>query len=270
MLTTGQAAKLCCVTPDTILKWIRRGRVKAVRTAGGHFRIERRNLEPLIQGPSQAEASVRQLPECYAPGLRCWEYLSDEGALREDCRECVVYRVQAARCFLMAELGSKVGHARRFCESSCGDCVYYRRMKGFPTNVLVIAADEGLSERLAAEEDESVAPRFARNGYDASAIIQDFHPAFVVVDEGVLAAGESGLLESLEADARLPGLRVILAVRRSRAGRRSDSLKSKLIVSVVEKPLTLRQIADVISSFPVETLAPGDSNLQGAIGKEEP
>jgi len=35
MVSTGQAAKLCSVTPDTILKWIKNNKIEAVQTAGG-------------------------------------------------------------------------------------------------------------------------------------------------------------------------------------------------------------------------------------------
>ena len=45
--STGQAAKLCAVTPDTVLKWIKRGRLRARRTPGGHYRISREDLDEL-------------------------------------------------------------------------------------------------------------------------------------------------------------------------------------------------------------------------------
>ena len=47
--TTGQAARLCSVTPDTVLKWIKAGRIEAQRTAGGHYRISPQELERLDQ-----------------------------------------------------------------------------------------------------------------------------------------------------------------------------------------------------------------------------
>jgi excisionase family DNA binding protein len=34
-LTTGGVARLCAVKPDTVQKWIHRGRLFAQRTAGG-------------------------------------------------------------------------------------------------------------------------------------------------------------------------------------------------------------------------------------------
>jgi len=168
----------------------------------------------------------------------------------------------------MADLGSEIGHARRFCQSSCQDCVYYRRVNGLATNVLLITADEGLGERLGAEENDSITLRLARNGYEASAIIHDFRPAFAVIDEAVLDAGEAALLDSLGSDPRVAGLRIILAVPRG-MGRKPDRPRNKLIGGVIEAPFTLRQIADVIDAFPVDSLSPGDDHLQGATRKEE-
>ena len=56
VLTTGQAAKLCAVSTDTVLKWIRKGRLKAFRTAGGHCRINRPDLQEWMA------SDVPQLP----------------------------------------------------------------------------------------------------------------------------------------------------------------------------------------------------------------
>ena len=105
LLSTGQAAKLCSVTPDTVLKWIKRGRLEAVRTAGGHYRIDVMELDPFMVPPTRDEAQVPAVtaavePAETSPNTRCWEYLSTEGKVRDDCRQCVVYRVRATRCFL--------------------------------------------------------------------------------------------------------------------------------------------------------------------------
>ena len=43
-LTTGQAAELCSVTPDTVLKWIRSGRLAAARTWRYDRYLENHNL----------------------------------------------------------------------------------------------------------------------------------------------------------------------------------------------------------------------------------
>ena len=71
-------------------------------------------------------------------------------------------------------------------------------------------------------ESEQVAQRFAHGPYEASALSHDFRPAFVAIDVDLLFDGEASLMDSLAADARIPGLRVILDqgddARRPRCG----------------------------------------------------
>lgn len=38
-LTTGQAARYCHVSQTTILNWIKKGKIEAYSTPGGHYRI---------------------------------------------------------------------------------------------------------------------------------------------------------------------------------------------------------------------------------------
>jgi excisionase family DNA binding protein len=247
LLTTGQAAKLCSVTPDTVLKWIKKGRISARRTAGGHYRIERRVIEPLMVSPHPAACPSWELAESDPEGLHCWEYLSDRGTVRDECRQCVVYRVRAARCFLMAGLEVDVGHAREFCQASCDECVYYRWVNGLLTNVLIITPDGDVADRLAAEDSSNLTLRFAQNGYEASAIVQTFQAAFVVVDQDALQGAGTALLSSLCQDVRLPGVKVILGVAPGEAdGRRDDALTGG-VWSVIEKPFSLRRIAAAIA-----------------------
>jgi excisionase family DNA binding protein len=247
LLTTGQAAKLCSVTADTVLKWIKRGRITARRTAGGHYRIERREIEPLIVSPHPAECPSLEMAEGDPQGLHCWEYLSDRGTVRDQCRQCVVYRVRAARCFLMAGLEADVGHAREFCQGTCEECVYYRWVNGLLTNVLIITPDDDLTDRLVTEDSNNVTLRFARNGYEASAIVQSFQAAFVVVDQDVLRGAGAVLLSSLCRDARLPGVKIILAVAPGEGNARGDDAPREGVWAVLEKPISLRRIGAAIA-----------------------
>lgn len=260
ILTTGQAAKLCDVTADTILKWIRKGQLQGARTAGGHFRINLRDLEPHIPPGRLDTSSTATLP-CSPQKMRCWEYLSDNGVIRESCKKCVVYRVGAAGCFLMARMEAEIGHSKRFCENTCQDCIYYRRVNGLATNLLVITSDEHLVEQLVVAKDDSIEIRFAANGYDASAAIQSFRPAFAVVDQELLATTEGGLLDSLADDPRVPGLKIILVYPPGQKDRTREPPEKRPIVGVIEKPLRLAAITNVISSFPVDSLPPEECNL---------
>jgi excisionase family DNA binding protein len=265
-MTTGQAAALCSVTPDTILKWIKKGRLHGTRTAGGHYRIDSRALERFIGGlgdddPGQMATELRGR----AGGkLRCWEYLSDRGEVRDECRECVVYRVRADRCFLMADLDHDVGHVRQFCQTSCEDCAYYRHVKGLAPRVLVITTDDELIDRLSDEQDNSIALRVARNGYEASAVIPDFRPSFAVIDAECMAGGSTELLDALAGDPRVPGLRVIVAAPPGKSARRRRWMTNDLIISVLEKPFGSRQVAEVVSSVLTALPAPEESGQNNA------
>ena len=251
-LTTGQAAKLCSVTPDTVLKWIKKGSLEAVRTAGGHYRIRREDLGTLLTDRHRSAREQHQPLDEVPQHLRCWEYFSRGGVIRDECQACVVYRARAAWCFQMATLGPEVGYSGRFCQTSCEDCVYFRRMSGRPTNVLVVTSDHDLVHRLSEADHEGIALRFARNAYEASAVVQGFVPAFAVVDQDALRGGEDGLLESLAYDPRLPGLKIIVAVARGKARASLDAM-SHIVACVIEKPFGASEIAGVIGGFPVES-----------------
>jgi excisionase family DNA binding protein len=251
-LTTGQAAKLCSVTPDTILKWIKKGRLAATRTAGGHYRIERSDLEPYIPRRRARPEVAGRAPAVEDQVPHCWELFTDNGSVREDCEQCVVYKVGAERCFVMAELDVEIGHSRLLCQSSCDDCAYYRWVQGMATNVLVITRDDHLIHGLSVQEHERVAMRFAHGGYEASAIIHDFRPAFVAIDVDLLFNGEAGLMDSLLSDARLPGLRVILVVPAGMVPTEYGKLQRDLVVGVLERPFSAADIAAIIASHDVD------------------
>lgn len=252
-LTTGQAAKLCSVTPDTILKWIKKGRLSGTRTAGGHYRIERRDLEPYIPRPQDDHEAERREPASAEQVPHCWELFTHSGSVRDDCLQCVVYKVGAERCFVMAGLDVEIGHSRHFCQSSCDECAYYRWVQGLATNVLLITPDDELINALSVQEHEHVALRFAHGGYEASALIHDFRPAFVAIDVDLLFDGEAGLLESLLRDARIPGLRVILVVPAAMQLEDYGPLLRDVVVGVLARPFVAADIAAVISNHELDS-----------------
>src|SRR3990172_4938117 len=47
-LTTGEAARHCLVTPDTIANWIASGHLPAQRTRGGQYRIRVEDLRAFM------------------------------------------------------------------------------------------------------------------------------------------------------------------------------------------------------------------------------
>jgi len=250
-LTTGQAASQCSVKPDTVLKWIKRGRLRAERTPGGHYRIRSEDLEPLTLRPEdkfEAPAPNR-LP---APSLRCWEHLACGGDPSEECRECIVFRSRAAWCFQMVEVARETGRALIQCQESCDACTCFRRVMGMATAILIVTSDRSLSASLRAEDSDDLRVRVAANGYEASMVIQEFRPAFVVIDREVLRSGDAQFLDRLMEDPRIPRVRVILAAEPGQATRVRATFQRSIVVGVIEKPFAIQDIASVVGAFPVE------------------
>jgi len=247
MLTTGQAARLCAVKPDTVLKWIKKGRLRAVRTAGGHFRVDQTDVALLV---SQDRGRDRQWEErsalCSRP-MRCWEYMNHGPG--DECRDCVVRQVRANWCWKLVNLVRGTGHAKRFCTGLCQECPYYRRVHGLLTNVLVITRDEALIQELARRANHSIDFRFARRGYDASAIISVFRPAFVVFDQAVLENLGMTLIEELASDPRTAGARLLVAVRK---GAMAFRLHSSAVYATIEEPFHADEIVAIVNRIPVE------------------
>ncbi len=249
LLTTGKAARLCSVKPDTVLKWIKKGRLRASRTAGGHYRIDEQDLASLLSPDDTREQGCEERAALCSRPMRCWEYMSHGPG--NECQDCVVYQVRATWCFRMQRVVRGAGLGQRFCTGLCQDCPYYRRVHGLPSNVLVITCDENLIQDLARHESESIAFRFARQGYDASAVVQVFRPALVIFDQAVLETQGLDLLEALASDPRTAGARILVAVRKGSVGFR---VHSPAVFATVEQPFQAEEIAAIIDRIPVETL----------------
>ncbi len=258
LLTTGKAARLCSVKPDTVLKWIKKGRLRAVRTAGGHYRVEERDIARLLSQESAPASHSEEHPALCGRPMRCWEYLNRSPG--SECEECIVHQVRAGWCWRMAHVVRGSGHQRRFCSTMCQECPYYRRVHGLPTNVLVITWDEALIQELAKRQSEAVEFRFARRGYDASAIVAVFRPAFVICDQSVLESVGDALLEALVSDPRTAGARILVAVRKGAMGFRCASAA---VYATIEEPFNTDEIVALINRIPVELVGPEAAEMHG-------
>ncbi|SPE42563.1 hypothetical protein (dsrDN associated) [Candidatus Sulfopaludibacter sp. SbA3] len=250
LLTTGKAARMCSVKPDTVLKWIKKGALPATRTVGGHYRVEEQDLLLVLTQDDGCECRTEDTALCSRP-MRCWEYMSNSPG--SECQECVVYKTHAAWCFRLVGVVKGAGHAKRFCSGLCQECPYYRRVHGLPTNVLVVSQDESLIRDLAKRESDAVAFRFARRGYDASATISVFRPAFVVIDQAILEDLGMALLDALASDPRARGARILVAVRKGSMGMH---IHNRAVYAMIEEPFHADEIVALVNRIPVETLEP--------------
>ncbi|MFH1726508.1 MAG: hypothetical protein ABII00_18000 [Elusimicrobiota bacterium] len=114
----------------------------------------------------------------------------------------------------MAGLEQAAGHERRFCKTDCRDCAFYRSCQGLATTVLVVTNDKALIRALEKHADgEKLSLRFARSGYESSAVIDAFRPAVVLMDSALAEVREGDLADSIARDDRIPGVKVLIARR---------------------------------------------------------
>ncbi|MBI4677131.1 MAG: excisionase family DNA-binding protein [Elusimicrobia bacterium] len=212
ILSTGQAARLCSVTRDTVLKWIKLGKLKAVQTPGGHYRVRRASIRPYISTEPASQDPKRDSKTLSF----CWEYHSGGRDLERHCRECIVFKSQAQKCFLMAGLGAQAGHAGVHCKDNCYECEYFRFINAEPPNVLLVTEDEGLKRRLESQAGERLVLKAAGSGYEASAMVHDFRPDFIIVDDGLAGGKAFELCKHLTRDPRVAGAQIVLAVPKGR------------------------------------------------------
>ncbi|MBI5501305.1 MAG: excisionase family DNA-binding protein [Deltaproteobacteria bacterium] len=244
ILTTGEAARVCAVTPDTVLKWIRSGRLKAQRTVGGHHRIRRQDLDRAIGTEAQFESRAEEAGATVAPLRYCWEY-NGGGRLLEACRECAVYRMRAHRCYEVVQHARAVGHKKAFCRKTCADCEYYRLVHLQAANVLTITDNERLVRHL---QETATRARFnvefANCEYTCSAAVDRFRPDFVVIDCSLGRDVVRDMIEHLQVDPRIPGVRVILAVEPGEVVSGCD----KGVFARIEKPFSGDDLATCVSA----------------------
>lgn len=216
MISTGKAAKLCSVAPDTVLKWIKKKQLTAVKTVGGHYRVNKEDLRPymVIVPEKIVEEEFTLQPKI----TYCWEYHSEDGQINDNCRECMIFKTKAEKCFLMAGLGKNSGHAQNFCSNSCYECDYFRYINISPVNVLLVTENKKLEINLKKSVKDNFILKFSCCGYDTAMVVQDFHPDFIIIDETLINSNE--LCKHLIHDPRIHGSQIILATsEENRRGR---------------------------------------------------
>ena len=243
MVSTGAAARLCSVTPDTVLKWIKKDRIRAVKTPGGHYRIDKKQLKPYLGGQGQDDVpAVEPVPKAIS---YCWEYHADNGQIRDSCRECLVFQSKAEKCYLMAGLGEKGGHAQTFCQQGCHECDYLQFVNGEPANVLVVTDDAKLKGRLVADVDDKMVLKFTGCGYETASVIQDFRPDFIIIDESLPGSGSAEIRRHLIEDPRAHGSQIVLAS----ASRNARRQLPDGVCALIRMPFTVADLMACLRSL---------------------
>jgi excisionase family DNA binding protein len=74
LISTGDAARACGVSTQTIVNWIRQGRLKAATTGGGRFRVHVDSLVEFLK------SSGFEVPPALRPGPRLLYIVDDDPA----------------------------------------------------------------------------------------------------------------------------------------------------------------------------------------------
>ena len=140
LYSTFQAARILGVTPDTVLKWIKRGKIATSRTLGGHYRIPKEKIDELLS-EREIHSSTTGTPSSCKAFQFCWEFNSKESGAPDDCRNCLVYKTRAMRCYEMSPVPKEPANLKLFCEGECQNCAYFDYVRQQAPCVLVITDD---------------------------------------------------------------------------------------------------------------------------------
>lgn len=264
-LTTGQAAKLLMVTRDAVLKWIKQGKLQAVQTAGGHYRIPIDSLQPAALEEKKIKPNGEHPP--LDDSSYCWEYFASDGKTKSECRSCLVYKVQGAKCYEVGRFLKKIGFGATCCPTSCQECSFYREIVRLKFRVLVVTENKALKKSL---EEQAASSRLdiqiARWDYDCGFIVGSFRPEYVIVDCHNQEDMEkyACLCDHLVNDPRIPGVQLLLAVPEER--KHAPDLRED--ITVIGRPLSVDVIEDHIRKLDLRRTGENrDSEMSKTIQK---
>lgn len=126
--TTNDIAQMCNVTRQTVINWIKTGKLKANLTPGGHRRVLRDDLVAFFEQNGMEVSIIQDYEEKHRRKVPyCWEYFATGFASRgsrHECHRCPVNLSRAKRCYTLARLMRKVDN---FCHTDCDRCGFYQR-----------------------------------------------------------------------------------------------------------------------------------------------
>ncbi len=233
--TTTQAARLLSVSSDTVLKWVKAGKLASYRTPGGHHRIPAEAVTALLPGDDAAGTS----PPDGSDHLHCWDARAHDGGPDPACRDCPAYASRARRCHELRDDPVTFARLELDCDSDCPACEVYRLTRDRRPGVLMVSRSGAWMRRLAeAAAGADLELEVVDSAYACAAALERFRPDFVVLDAALGAARTREIRRHLVADPRLPLPRVVLASRRPRW----DETCARDLCGWIRKPFDLDRL----------------------------
>jgi len=236
--TTTEAANKLSVSADTVLKWVRAGKIESYRTPGGHARIPKESIQKLL--PSDAE-TINRSPKAKKGFVFCWEYLSE----KEDCQNCAAFMSRASRCYELLKIPHQKELLNLNCDSNCNECEYYKLTQNNELYVLLISANRDLIDSLETEAKVgAIVLKTVSTEYECAAAIDKFRPDYVIVDAALGISVTKELRQYLNNDKRFPLTRILICSRTAAENGYCDDD----LFGWIKKPFTLEQLAKLIEN----------------------
>jgi excisionase family DNA binding protein len=243
LISIREAAAICCVSRNTVMRWIQAGKLPAEKLPGNRYRVHRADLNRLMLA-----GGIKRI-EQVEPGFfqYCWEYNSKSGKVNIGCKKCVVYRTRSGRCYEIASQAGETGHARIFCKNSCEECDYYKKVKGLRPSVLAVTCDDKLKSSLRnAVEQAGLDFKSTDCEYKCLMLLDRFLPDFVIIDCSLGDERSRDFAEMLWADSRVPYVKIILIGEVDHLPNECD----KITFAFLERNFTLGQIEKLLILTP--------------------
>jgi excisionase family DNA binding protein len=240
--TTSQAARLLSVSPDTVLKWVKAGKLASYRTPGGHYRIPAQAVSSLLPEGDTRSSDVEHASE--EPGfVHCWEARADESGVLEACRECPSFTSRARRCYELRADPEAFAKLGLDCPADCADCNVYHLTRDRDRSVLVVSRHEGWTDKLNAQaRAHDLELEIATSEYHCGALLEVFRPDYIVIDRSFGASRTREICRHLREDSRLPLPRIVLTSRQARW----DAECEGEVCGWIRKPFTMERLGKYI------------------------
>jgi len=240
--TTTEAARVLSVSADTVLKWVKAGKIESYRTPGGHSRIPKEAVTALLPNgkktPELLEAENTTEVFKY-----CWEFHTEDGIVNEECHSCVAFKSRAHRCYEMRNIPGEFGVLKLHCRTDCDECDYFRMKNGQALSVLIVSRSANYNRSLRKQAEESqLAFEFVSSEYELAAIIDKFRPDYVVVDCSFGQSRTRDICQHLVQDDRIPLTRIVLS---SKQASKRDYCDNEAF-GWITKPFTISQFENLV------------------------
>ncbi|MEZ5359765.1 MAG: helix-turn-helix domain-containing protein [Candidatus Zixiibacteriota bacterium] len=243
-MTTSEAARILSVSSDTVLKWVRAGKIEAYRTPGGHARIPINAVNELLADRSKMARRASGITQL-SSFRYCWEFNSSSDGIDPSCVSCLAYRSRALRCYELREKDGSGTPIHHYCRERCQDCEYYRIVSTVNKSVLIVSPGrKWIDEIVKYAKESGIFVEGATSEYECAVRINAMRPDFVVIDCGFGSARTRRFYRHISEDNRLPMTRIILASRTARSREYCD----EEIFGWISKPFSFEQLRSMIHS----------------------